>query len=290
MDLSSFSSVFEVAVGLNLAFVAAEYANSYTNLLAKYVYKLYDRIGLLFDECARIVNQSAVEDLEGNVVDGKNTYSSVEEIKIEYAGKKKDLDGKKSEILRSVDERCHFRCFAFISLYLSLYSLTALFVSGFSDCGFLKSFWLVFFVVSLIYMLGYSLFVGAGWCKKATASLNVCMISFFLVTVVSTIATSVLSYFGILSQDWFVTCVRHGVWLSAIIPYVNFVIFVFIMRSRSKELFTEAVGIVDKMKPEWENMKRVVSDLGAVNRVSADLKNKAPSKPKAIRPKKGDKT
>lgn len=286
MDLGSFSSVFEVAVGLNIAFIAAEYASSYTNLVAKYVYRLYDRINQQFLECESIVDKNTVDSLEGNTLDGKNTLKSVEEIKIRYASKKKELDDKRNGIINEVGDRCHFRCFAFVSLYLTLYSLAALFVSGFNEYTFSKNFWAVFLVLSSVFMLGYSFVVRNGWCRKTASSLAVCMISFVVVALLSLVAESILEEYGIVHAEWFAVLVKHSIWFSAIMPYANFVVFVFIMKVRSGELFKEVVDTINKLKPEWMKMKTVVSDLCAVNRVSADLKSKTPEKSKNSRSKK----
>lgn len=271
MTLGDFSSVFEVGVGLNLAFVAAEYASSYTNILAKYVYKLYEKIDSEFDFCKNIVNSSAVEDLRGNVVDGRNTVAQVEELKVKYRNCMETLEARKAGLIADVDNKCHFRCFAFISLYLSLYSLLALFLSGYQEYFWAVDLWNMFTVASVLFVCFYTLFVWVGWFKAYTTSLISGIVSFVFVLLLSFVLNLVLRHFGamtdLVSKEW----LMYTIPISTFMPYANFVMFVFIMSFRSKKLYKTAVDVVKELKPEWESMKQTVSDLGAVNRISSDL-------------------
>lgn len=276
--LGDFSSVFEVGVGLNLAFVAAEYASSYTNILAKYVYKLYEKIDEAFDSCKNIVNSSAVEDLRGNVIDGMNTVAQVEELKIQYRNCMETLDGKKKELIADVDDKCHFRCFAFISLYLSLYSVLALFLSGYHEFRMPIDVWNVFSAATVLFIGFYSLLVWSGYFKSYTTSLMSSIVSFVLILLTSFILVFYLCDKGVLTEEISKEWLMYTIPISTVVPYANFVTFVFIMSSRSKKLYRRAVGVVAELRPDWESMKQTVSDLGAVNRVSSDLMRNEPSR------------
>lgn len=271
MTLGDFSSVFEVGVGLNLAFVAAEYASSYTNILAKYVYKLYEKIDKEFDSCSSIVNSSAVEDLRGNVVDGRNTVVQVEELKIKHRNCLEKLEGKKRELLADVDDKCHFRCFAFISLYLFLYSVLALFLSGYHEYNLSTDVWNVFSAATVTFIGVYALLVRLHWFKGYTTSLISSIVSFVLLLLLSFVAVVVLCDKGIMTKEISTEWLKYTIPVSTFMPYANFVTFVFIMSVRSKKLYKRAIDVVAELKPDWESMKQMVSDLGAVNRVSSDL-------------------
>ena len=111
MSLSDFTSMFEVAVALNFTFVAVEYANSYTNMLAKHVYKLHEKIKLLFVDLKNTVNKESIYSLKGNNVDGINTITKVQELQRDYTTLQKDTENEKKMLLDEVNEKCHFKSF-----------------------------------------------------------------------------------------------------------------------------------------------------------------------------------
>ena len=213
--------MFEVAVTLNLAFVAVEYANSYTNLLARHVYKLHDKINDVFADCINIVDEDSVNSLRGNTVDGKNTILMVEELKRNYKKLKEEADYLKNNHLSVVNEKCHFKCFAFISLYLGLYSLTALMMAGIGENEVSNLFWVVYSALSVLSIVLYTIVVWKGIWSTITNSLVSCIWMFIIIQIISwgTVwgiykYSSELMIFVLTSYNWVIP-------VSSLIPFAK---------------------------------------------------------------------
>lgn len=276
MALNDFTSMFEVAVTLNLAFVAVEYANSYTNLLAKHVYKLHDKITKVFADCINIVDEDSVNSLRGNTVDGNNTILMVEELKRNYNKLKEEADNLKNNHLSVVNEKCHFKCFAFISLYLGLYSLTALMMAGIGSNDISNLFWIIYSALSVLSIVVYTIFVYNSIYPTKTNSLVSCIWMFIILHGISWgIVWAIYSY-NLELMNLILSSYNWVVPISSLLPFCNFISFALIMKRRSINLYDEAKRTVEDLKPKWEKIKTDTSKLAAVNELSSDMESMVP--------------
>lgn len=276
MGLNDFTSMFEVAVTLNLAFVAVEYANSYTNLLARHVYKLHDKINDVFADCINIVDEESVNSLRGNTVDGKNTIIMVEELKRNYSKLKEEADNLKNNHLNVVNEKCHFKCFAFISLYLGLYSLTALMMAGVGSNDVSNLFWIIYSALSVLCIVVYTVFVCKGIWPTKTNSLVSCIWMYIILQIISWGIVWVIYNYCSELLNLVLTSYNWVVLVSTLIPFGNFISFALIMKRRSISLYDEAKKTVEDLKPKWEKIKTDTSKLAAVNELSSNMESMVP--------------
>lgn len=276
MGLNDFTSMFEVAVTLNLAFVAVEYANSYTNLLARHVYKLHDKINDVFADCINIVDEESVNSLRGNTVDGKNTIIMVEELKRNYNKLKEEADNLKNNHLNVVNEKCHFKCFAFISLYFGLYSLTALMMAGVGSNDVSNLFWIIYSALSVLCIVVYTIFVWNDIWSTKTNSLVSCIGLFIILLGISWAIVWVIYSYNRELMNFILPSYNWVAPISSLLPFGNFVSFALIMKRRSINLYDEAKRTVEDLKPKWEKIKTDTSKLAAVNELSSNMESMVP--------------
>ena len=273
MSLSDFTSMFEVAVALNFTFVAVEYANSYTNMLAKHVYKLHEKIKLLFVDLKNTVNKESIYSLKGNNVDGINTITKVQELQRDYTTLQKDTENEKKMLLDEVNEKCHFKSFAFVSLYLALYSISALMFAGFDDDKYFLTdlFWAIFSVLSVIFVLIYTALVKCNIWQKYTMSLLVSIYSFLIILLFSWILTSFIFNDNFYSLPFWIKCSYWIPPITALFPFANFIIFTLIMKRRAALLYEKSRNKINELQKRWNDIKEKAGKLAAVNEVASDM-------------------
>jgi len=275
MNLSNFTSMFEVAVALNFTFVAVEYANSYTNLLAKHVYKLHDKIEQLFIDLTSTVNEESINSLKGNNLDGSNTITKVQELQRDYNTLQKETDNEKKTLLDEVNDKCHFKSFAFVSLYMALYSISALMFAGFNGEKYhlIDLFWAVFSILSFVFVAIYIAMVKFNFFQKHTMSLLVSIYSFLIIILFSWILTSYIF------NDIFYKLPlwsEYAYWIfpiTALFPFANFVVFTLIMKRRAASLYKKSRDKINALQTRWNEIKERAGKLAAVNELASDMNN-----------------
>ena len=81
MSLSSFSSLFEIAATINIAFVAAEQAKQYGSTLTKNFFRTGINIDSKFSDRYACVDKETVDSIEAILVNGVSTEGKIQEVK-----------------------------------------------------------------------------------------------------------------------------------------------------------------------------------------------------------------
>lgn len=142
LHISDFSSVLELAVTMNIAFVIADYSHSFTKAVADKVCRFDNKIRVFCNGLRDKINVLRCDELKPHLVDGNSTLKVVEEIKRKASETRKEIDNIEKTLTNEKDTLCQSRCFSFISLYFFLFSLLALFIpSEIQDIQFIEKSW-----------------------------------------------------------------------------------------------------------------------------------------------------
>lgn len=186
-NLNDFSSLFELLAGINLAFIAVNYVNNYTNVIANSVFRIEEFFQEHFSELIR-----EIESVK-NFIDGadKTKYDQNRE-RLVREGERyiKMLLDKSDEMKQQAIEDCYFRSFSSTCLWSFVFCFLALLISGFqsnSKIGvyqvYMLDFLLLFALLSLIYFIFCWIFnetkirVIKKWTHRLSWSLRACLLA-----------------------------------------------------------------------------------------------------------------
>ena len=227
IQLSNFSSLFELLAGINLAFIAVNYLNDYSNILAQKVFQIEVFIKDNFDNVLEKINglRNSVLGLDFNdekcahtasklARDGENHIASLEE---------------RSKVV--TDEalgKCYFKTFSSTCLWSFLFCCFVLFASGYesinrsyiNDLNIQKT--ILFF--SLFSYIFFILCWGYGDTKKKLLNKIINKLSYVLI---ACSVSFLLSIIIAVSTDLHVMCNNYFIYLillPILAPCINFII------------------------------------------------------------------
>lgn len=236
LKLSNFSSLFEIAATLNLVFVVAEHAKQYGSTLTKNFFRSETDIEAKFEEIFSKVDKESVETMPAIVINNVSTESEIQEVKRNIHKLEESKAARINNFKKITDNRCVLTSFSFISLYMFLYSLTALYVEGLNETAFTKCFWATYTILSLMILCMLYVFgekENPKWIKK-TLSLTNCCVLFLLLIGISFLSV----FYRLLAEPFSVYYWTITVPLSTLLPYLSFVVFLLIIKKRLMELST----------------------------------------------------
>lgn len=271
MSLSDFSSLFELAAGLNIAFVAVEISKGYTYILYEKVFRFGDRIHKAIEEIRKpaMVNQTSLNCMEPIDLGGKSTLVKIEEAKRDYEAFIRDGGEAENRMKASAEKLCDMKSFSVLSLCMFLYCCVLLFVSGFQDSGCLKFGFDVFTVFIFIYM------IFGWWCgEKYDWSIYIQLRKVLWVHLVCVILSAVvtflvyLNYRQILIGD---NIQNIFIMLASLIPFLNFIVFYFIIKNKMSEMRGRVDETLSALKKRGEILDEKFNTLNEVKKISMEL-------------------
>lgn len=274
MSIGDFSSLFEIAATLNIALVAVEYASVFTQTVIEKVFKFKDYIHNKFDECkSSMIDEKTLDLIEPISIEGVSTLTKIEKLKREREITSKDIENKEKQYKEDVSKRCQSRSLSSLSLWLSLYSMVALFLIGIESTYRYgaEHFWVLFSIFTI-------LFIGVSWIfgekEKPMkgfdlSKLRHCIMYFAGVVVLCFLLVMFdtnLGWFPFIDKSW--DCLLI---FSVIIPFVNFFAFFIISRNKFKGLKNNIDKDASVIQRNCELHKNQVDDLLAVSRLHVSL-------------------
>lgn len=272
MELNDFSSIIEIGVTLNIAFVAIEYVKSYTKILCNQVFKLQHCIESSFNECLKVlVDEETLAHIQPNKIgDNKNTNNLIEKAKRTREILKKDIDTEKSKFGERIEGVCEAKNVSAISLWLFFYGLTGLFLCGLSiDITSKHLFWGILTLSTALYAI-------IGWLTKPN---NKAVWRDY-----STLRHSIMWYCILLIADVVLTvCLRDcaivimpyvwpiSLFLGLGLMYSNFIASVVKVWSKAGEIRKEIVSASENLKVKCSELQKDVDKLISVNELCAQL-------------------
>lgn len=227
LQVVDFSALYQLAFTLYAAFIAVEYAKSFTSQVINRFYAFKDEINNKITEINKLCREEELQNIESDdyfktggglcLVDEYNT--KVEECNDEADNISKDLNSY-------VDNHTEYRIFRHISIFMMLFCITFLLLGAVYRVfpSRIIHFLLTFSIVSLVSVV-------IGWICGATRATQSWSekksILFAGIFYVVSIAISFAATFHPVSLD---TSIKETIWtygmiVAAILPYLNFLYF-----------------------------------------------------------------
>lgn len=274
MMINDFSPMIELAVTLNIAFVAVEYVKSYTNAVCNQLFNFGQFLKDAYGECkSLLVDDITLNSIRVSDINGKSIASEIEKAKITREKISSEINDDLQSFKLKVEKVCQSKCISSVSLWLFLYGLSFLFCMGLDsiveeECIKMFILWLTIF--TFVYtILGWS--IGEKGYKKCFfdfTSLRHAICSFVI-----GLCLSILLTYICLQADKFVCSFSLIVVLGVLYMYSNFIvssIMVWLKASKVKdEIKTNANAYKDKCK----KLRHDVDQLLAINEVELKIVN-----------------
>jgi hypothetical protein len=269
LQLSDFSSLFEIAAALNLAYVVAERAKQYGSVLTKNFFQSGTNIELKFKERYSLIDKESVETMPAINLGNGSTEGEIQKAKrdIHKLGDSKNI--RIERLNKQTDNRCVLTSFSFISLYMFFYSLVALFVGGLCVTPFVKAYYLTFTILSLVILVGVSIYGEKEKPQWITNNLSLIKCSWtFVVTILFSLIC--LTYRNVIEPYSFIFW-PIIILISVILPYLAFVIFMMIIHSRLIGLSTELIKEFLEFDEECQKVEAHIHQLKEAYELSVSM-------------------
>ena len=128
MILSDFSPMIELAVTLNIAFVAVEYVKSYTNAVCNQLFNFADYLEESFEECkSLLVDEITLNSIPNTEINGKSIAGQVEQAKRTNEKISKDINKELNNFDIKIKNVCQSKSISAVSFWMFFYGLSCLF-------------------------------------------------------------------------------------------------------------------------------------------------------------------
>ncbi len=276
MTINDFSALIQLSATMSIAFVAVEYVKSYTTILCERFFKFQDFVELSFKECRDILtDKETLDHITPINIDGKSTNDAIEDVKRKNESLIKEIgeveNAKKKEVVIS----CQARSMSSICFFLFLFNVLLLFLGGVEKI--IPQFTHIYSVVFCSFICIYVVW---GWCIGEDenpksffdfSSLRHSICSFFIITVLSLLASLSLFY-----RDCFSIDINSFWWCFLVVgilcSYVNFIVFVTKIGKKAISFKENVESAKNELKKKCDAAQKEVEDLLATSRVSAKLK------------------
>lgn len=271
LQLSGFSSLFEIAATLNLVYVVAEHAKQYGSTLTKNFFQSGTNIENRFNERYSLIDKESVETMPAIPLGSGSTEGEIQKAKREIH-KLEDSKARRIKNLNKLtDNRCVLTSFSFISLYLFFYALMSLFVGGLNTTPFVKAYFSTITLLSIIVLIVVTKYGEKPIPNKVTSKLSLtnCCWTFVIVLALSMISLMFRIPLDIYSYLYWPVVIL----LSVILPYAAFFIFMMIIRKRLIGLNSELDQEVDAFDEECKKVEGHIHQLKEAYELSVSMES-----------------
>lgn len=242
MEISSFSSLIEVGVTLNIACVAVEYVKSYTSVLCNQVFNLAASINNVAKQCLQKLNEVMDETTLANLPDklsgGRSIIPLKRSLTKSRASLVQDINQSAEKLEKDMLKVCEVKSVSSICLWLFLFGVTALFIMGIESEESERNI-SIHFLWTLLTVLG-CIFTFVGWKSNGEHrrwwKFGYCSLRFsILAFVISLFISIVVIIFVGSSADMPDTLWRIVLILSMVLLYSNFIASSFAVWKKAKQ-------------------------------------------------------
>lgn len=230
-SISSFSSLFELLAGINIAFIAVNYVNNYTNIIANNVFQIEEFIENTFKELYEYISTIRANIQGVNLM--QTEYSDMVDSSLREGERcLKILQEKGCGLKNDAMNKCDFKSFGSTCLWSFLFCFTALVFGGLEGLNReyvndqnLYNCLFVFSILSMIYFLFCWVFQGKKnkiyhlLINRLSGSITLCIISLLISIVITLLFDKIIN---IDTQNYSV----YIFILFAFIPTINFVVYI----------------------------------------------------------------
>lgn len=275
MTVNDFSSIIQLAATLSIVFVAVEYVKSYTSILCEKFFRFQDFVKQSFDECRNILTDfetlshlSAVD-----IGNGKTTNEKIEEVKRRNESLNKEIKDEEDRQNQVLPVACEAKSMSSICFYIGLYNIINLFIGSFEPAAptFIHSFIICFNALCALYVV-FGWFVGEHDSKNVFlnySTLSHPIYGLVTILVISVGVSLLLNNCMVLEPFWWVFLC-----LSISFSYLNFIVFVFKIRTKANKYKKEVCSQKDALSEKCRVVAKAANDLinatSLINSIKAD--------------------
>lgn len=256
---------------LTIAFVAVEYAKQYTCLIAQKVFDYFGRIEQVVLECKKTIDEDTIDSLSSFNIDGCNTGVKIEGLKRKKEKTLQDIGDKEKILSTYVLEKCNSKSYSSLSLFTFLFSITSLFIAGIETPN-VKCFWIIVVSLSLLYTLTSWIFGEKNrykfWIDYSSFKHVICI--YFSIVLVAVFATCL--WIDIFKLYLLPYCYDIAGYVTLFLPYVNFVVFAFIIRSKSVDIYNMISETFQPLKDTCCEIQKETEKLSTVKDLALEIK------------------
>lgn len=236
--LSNFGDWFSFTAAANLVFVAADYFTSYSHILSDKVFRFGEVLNVKIDELRHTLpDRATIDNIEPVDINEGNTMELIEAAKDNRDSLDKELTEAVVRIKDEMKKLCELKTNSFISLLLTIYSVTALFLIGtstFFSYNIIYTFWSICTACVFIVLLFAWITSCPEKYKIKTSSLKHCIYIYLTISIISALGIIPCVYwwnFCILPYEPII-CIS-----SSLLAISNFVVCIFIVRHKAKKVY-----------------------------------------------------
>ncbi len=272
--IGDFSSVFELAAGLNAAFVAVDYSRSFSKQLYENAFKFDSYIDNEICSPQNLIDEETLKGLESVKCGEGDTGQLIEQIRRDKE-KLEEFITKKREVLKTTAKTtCELRSHSGLSLLNFLFCLFVLLLSPFESVHPTMTQYLVLSVSLSIIIIQCICWINDARAKEnqklfnsLTSSVKNSIGLFAISGVISIITFLVLNYFSIswkLNGKWFLVVM----YFAAFLPFLNFVAFTYIFKKRLNGLQNDIKKVKCEVISKCHDINVLASKVNTVSEVS----------------------
>jgi hypothetical protein len=282
MLLNEFSTLIQLSATINIAFVAVEYAKSYSHILAKQVFKFDDHISESFQKCkSLLVDKNTLDAMKPVDINGKSTSNKIEETKRQIEQVESKLKTESTKLVECVHEMCKAKCLSSLSLNFFLLSIVALFLCGlksYSENMYYTIYWLTLSMLNMVYVIfGYIFGEKENQYKYLNFTiLRHCIVFFFLSMIVTAL---LMVIFWSALQGLSKITLNTFLIVTVISPWINFICYFIFTKRKSGRIREIIESTSNEMKNKCQDIKNNIDNLLAVSRLDGQLIAEESDKP-----------
>lgn len=276
MGINDFSSLLQLAAGLNAAYIAVDYSTrGYTQILSNKLFEFPRAIDRSFQKCEKILcEKETLNNLNPlEIVTGKSTSVNIEEYKRNFEILEKKINEEKVKLKSQIEIECEAKHFSFLSLCMFLFCTTSLFLGGLEKD--FKNLAQLFFCMLGSFLL---IFIFVGWTRsaekiKAVNTVNYSKLShaifvFLFSFILSLVLIFFINEFLYDVKRWLLLLGLNVFYLRisfliffTLFPFVNFVVFLLIVRKKGVLIHKTIVEKAGQIEAECNVLKLKVDNL-----------------------------
>lgn len=262
MELSSFSSLFELAAGLNAAFIAVDYASEFSTLMSEKVLKIKPQINDGFKNALKgLIDKETLDSLPDTRCGDSSTGVMIESIKRKRERLLQSVTDRQKKLESEVGRVFSLRCHSSLSFANFLFCLIMLFISTIPADGKVFSDAFIVSCSSLVLLLQLPVWI---WGEKKMLFVTSIKTVFYIMFGVAVICggLSILAYQSCFYLPEPVPVI--GMYAAALLPYLGFLVFSFVLlirlravRKSLQENLNQVIAQKEEIMNEYDKVKTV---------------------------------
>lgn len=270
IGLANFTSFIEIGATITGAFVIVEYAKQYTCLLAQKVFDFEGEIGNNISDCKKLIDEETIDGLSSFTIEGCNTGIKIEGLKREKEKLLSELKDKERDLKNYVLAKCNSKSHSALSLFLFLFLLAASFFAGIEDTLFFKFYWIIIVILSF-------LFVTSSWIlgeRKNLKIINYSSLSHAVYILILIFIAGRLLIF-LMPEELEAKVISYypiAVYITLFLPFLNFLIFAFRIKGKSKEINKEIKCVFEPLIKKSKEIQEKTKPLAAAKKLALEMK------------------